>query len=100
MLMEFVKHSGNNLLTVSLQSKQMRCHTPLNQAAAMLKVSGQSDPDLQRYLRQTHTHTHTHTHRFGFAHVFVVLVVESNFALLKKLVCVLEKDLINTVDDN
>ena len=63
MLAEFVKHFWNKLLTVSLQSKQMRRCTPLNQAAAMLKLSGQSDPDPQRYLRLTHTHTHTHTHR-------------------------------------
>ena len=33
----------------------MRCCTPLNHAAAMLKISGQSDRDLQRYLRRTHT---------------------------------------------
>ena len=26
--------------------------------AAMLRISGQSDADLQRYLRRTHTHTH------------------------------------------
>ena len=44
------------------------CCTSLNPAAAMLKISGQSDPDLQRYLRcvrtraHTQTHTHTHTH--------------------------------------
>ena len=44
---EFVKHVCNKLLTVSLQSKQMRLGTPLNQAAAMLKLSGQSDPDPQ-----------------------------------------------------
>ena len=33
----------------------MRHCTPLNQAAAMWKLSGQSDPDPQRYLRQTQT---------------------------------------------
>ena len=33
--------------------------TPLNHAAAMLKLSGQSDPDPQRYLRQTHTERQT-----------------------------------------
>ena len=38
-----------------------RC-TPLNQAAAMLKLSGQSDPDLQRYLRHTYTDTQTDRH--------------------------------------
>ena len=59
MLAEFVKHFWNNLLTVSLQSKQMQRRTPLNQAAAMLKLSGQSDPDLQRYLRNTHTYRQT-----------------------------------------
>ena len=36
----------------------LRC-TPLNHAAAMLKVSGQCDPDPQRYL--THRNTHTQT---------------------------------------
>ena len=35
-----------------------RC-TPLSHAATMLKISGQSDPDLQIF--QAHTHTHTHT---------------------------------------
>ena len=53
-----------------MQSKQMRRCTPLNRAAAMLKLSGQSNPDPQRYLRHahkhTHTHTHTHTHRQRF----------------------------------
>ena len=39
----------------------MQRFTPLNHAAAMRKLAGQSDPDLKRYLRQTHTHTHTHT---------------------------------------
>ena len=38
---------------VSLQPKQMRHCTPLNQAAAMLKLSGHSDPDPQGYLRNT-----------------------------------------------
>ena len=57
MLAEFVKHLQNKLVTLSLQSKQMRRCTPLNHAAAMLKLSSQSDPDLQRYLRNTHTHT-------------------------------------------
>ena len=28
----------------------------LNHTAAMLKISGQSDPDRQRYFRHTHTH--------------------------------------------
>ena len=37
----------------------MQLGTPLNQAAAMLKLSGQSDPDPQRYLRNTHIHTQT-----------------------------------------
>ena len=37
----------------------LRC-TPLNHAAAMFKMFGQSDPDPQRYLRHTYTHTHTH----------------------------------------
>ena len=32
----------------------MRSSTPLNQAAAMLKVSSHSDSDPQRYLRHTH----------------------------------------------
>ena len=35
----------------------MRRCTPLNQAAVILKLSGQSDPDLQRYLRQTDRQT-------------------------------------------
>ena len=30
----------------------------------MLKLSDQSDPDLQRYLRNTHTHRHTDRQRF------------------------------------
>ena len=33
----------------------MRRCTPLNQAVAKLKLSDQSDPDLQRYLRHTYT---------------------------------------------
>ena len=37
-------------------------HT-LEPTAAMLKLSGQSDPDLQRYLRDTHTHTYTQRDR-------------------------------------
>ena len=36
----------------------VRC-TPLNHTAAMLKLSGQSDPDPQRYLRQTQTDRQT-----------------------------------------
>ena len=35
-----------------------RC-TPLNHTAAMLKLSHQSDPDLQRYLRHTYTDRQT-----------------------------------------
>ena len=34
--LEFVKHLWNNLLMVSLQSKQMQSLTPLKHAAAML----------------------------------------------------------------
>ena len=33
----------------------MRLCTPLKYAAAMLKLSDQSDPDVQRYLRHTYT---------------------------------------------
>ena len=40
----------------------MRRCKPLNHAAAMLKLSDQSDPDLKRYLR--HTHRHTDKQRF------------------------------------
>ena len=64
MLAEFVKHLWNDLLTVSLQSKQIRLGTPLNQAAAMLKLSGQSDPDPQSYLRNTQTDRQTDGQRF------------------------------------
>ena len=39
----------------------MRCCTPFNHTAAMLNLSDQSDPDLQRYLRHTHTDRHTQT---------------------------------------
>ena len=53
MLTEFVKHLCNKLLTVLLQSKQMQLGTPLNNTAAMLKLSSQSDPDPQRYFRNT-----------------------------------------------
>ena len=56
MLAEFVKQLWNYLFMVSLQSKQMLICIPLNQAAAMLKLSGLSDP--QRYLSHRHTHTH------------------------------------------
>ena len=52
-----------------------RC-TPLNQAAAMLKLSDQSDPDLQRYLRHTYTHRQTHTHRQRFL-VFIEIAAEN-----------------------
>ena len=44
---------------VSLQSKQIQRRTPFNHAAATLKLSGQSDPDPQRYLRNTQTDTQT-----------------------------------------
>ena len=36
----------------------------MNHTAAMLKLSDQSDPDLQRYLRHTHTDRHTDRQRF------------------------------------
>ena len=42
----------------------MRHCKPLNQAAAMFKLSDQSDPDLQRYLRYTYTDRYTDRQRF------------------------------------
>ena len=52
----------------------MRRCTPLNHTAAMLKLSGQSDPDPQRYLRNTYTHTHTHTHTHTDRQRFLVFI--------------------------
>ena len=60
MLAELVKHLWNKLLMVSLQSKQMQRCTPLNQAAAMLKLSGQSDLT-RRDMWGTHTQTDRET---------------------------------------
>ena len=39
--------------------KAMRRCTPLNHAAALWKLSGQSDSDPQRYLRKTHADRQT-----------------------------------------
>ena len=48
----FIKSFINGIFVVQTN---LKLHT-------MLKISGQSDPDLQRCLRHTHSHSHTHTH--------------------------------------
>ena len=54
MLSELLNHYEITNGIIVVQTNPM-LHT-LNQAAAMLKTSDQSDPDLQRYLRHTDTH--------------------------------------------
>ena len=48
----------------------------------MLKLSGQSDPDLQRYFRNRHAHTRAHTHRHTHTHTQIPCFYREIFAII------------------